>query len=298
MLVYCNGDSFTAGVHLSDHVYPGFLGDFTREELTTRASEIKRFMETKAEYAEKFVIADELKNRTDRLEFFDKLGPGMNRVFGAINELEKHYSYTAELELLDSSIKTINNAVAGASMGGICQRTLLDLLELKSKNIKVDTVVIQLTSVGRYEIYDANYSYFLLDRPLGYFKSNNEHDKRISDAVTLKYSNYDLTIKFLYHLITLKEAVLSMTGKLPVLIDSMNSEHTVGLIQSSRAHIKIVNPDSLDKFDLLVEQSMINTAHHMFMFDLAKQVERPYSHDGHYSQAVHKLTAAELIKLL
>lgn len=297
MLVYCNGDSFTAGVHLSDHVYPKFPGTFTRDELKTKSAEIAQFVDVKTKYDRKFVRQDDLKNRTDHLEFFDTMEPGRNIVQNCINELEKLYAYPAEIELLDSSIKTYNKGVPGASIGGICQRTILDLLELKSKNITVDAVVIQLTSIGRYEIYDFNHSYFILDRPLGYFKTS-KLDQQISDAITLKYTDYDYVIKFLYHLITLKETVLSITGKLPILIDSMNGEHTQGLIKTTREHIKIVCPDSLEKFDLLVEHSMINTAHHMLMSNLAQQIERPYVFDGHYSAEVHKLTAQELIKLL
>lgn len=298
MLIYCNGDSFAAGVNLGDHIFPEYPGGFTWEELKTRTNDINRFSKIKSEYLQKYVDLSKLLNSVNDVGFYDVPGLGLNQVAGCINHLERTYAFPAELEKLDSSIKVINKAKPGASMAGICNRTLLDLLELKSKGIRVDRVVIQLTSIGRYEVYDAEFPYFIFDRQLGHFNSDNKYINQIAEAVALKYSNYDHTVKFLYSLITLKETVLSITGKLPVLIDSMNGEHTDSLVEYTRPHINITNTKSVEQYDALVEHSMIKTAHQMLMHNLSKQVNRPYAYDGHFRSEVHKLTAVELIKLL
>ncbi len=296
MLIYCNGDSFTAGVGVCDDIFPKYPGGFTKEELTTRSSEIRKFGNIKSSFYSKYANLQDIIDGRKLLIFHDTEIPGSVMVGGAHKLLEHRYSYPAELEKIDSSIKTINAAVAGASMGGICARTVLDLLELKEKGIKVDRVVIQLTSLGRYEIYDSNQMNLMCDRPAGFF--NSPADQKIGEAVILKYTNNDHLIKFLYHLTSLKETILSITGKMPIIIDSINGEHIESNILDTRNYIKKFNNNEVDKFESLVNHSMIQTAHMMLMDRVSRTINRPYAFDGHFLSDVHVLTARELIKLL
>jgi hypothetical protein len=63
-------------------------------------------------------------------------------------------------------------------------------------------------------------------------------------------------------------------------------------------HISKNNNKSLHIIDSLIEHSMINTAHLNYMEIFSKQVNRPFSYDGHYSEDVHKLTGQNLLGLL
>lgn len=296
MLIYCNGDSFTAGVGVRDNIFPDYPGTFTKAELTTCAKEISKFGNTKSLYYSKYVRYQDMLNNSQDLKFFDSAAEGLVLVSGSHKLLEHSYTYLAELENLDNSIKTINAAIAGASMGGICNRTILDLLELKNKGITVDRVIIQLTSLGRYEIYDSNERNLMIDRPAGFF--NLPDDKRIGEAVVLKYTNHDHLIKFLYHLTSLKETVMSITGKPPLIIDSINGNHIEQQILDTRSYIKQFNNTELCTFNSLINHSMIETSHMMLMDNVSKELDRPFVYDGHFAATVHKLTARELIKLL
>lgn len=297
MLVYCNGDSYTAGVNLSDEMIPNYPGNFTRAELTSKINAITEFQNSKSKCYHKYVNYNDVLNGNTDLTFYDDPAPGLILFSGVHNILEKQNAFPFELEKLNNSIKTINSAIPGASMGGICNRTILDLLELQSKNVRVDKVIIQLTSPGRYEIYDSDHPNFMFDRPVHQFRSIK--DCGIGDAVILKYSNADFLLKYLYHLISLKETVRSITGHFPILIDSINGEMIQADIKHTRCYIQENNNNSqLPVFDSLVTHSMIESTQWLMMLDAAAKVKRPYAHDGHFSAEVHKLTAKELIKLL
>lgn len=300
MLIYCNGDSFTAGVALCDHIFPGYPGTFSREELKTKAGEIKKFADSKSEYYRNkhFKYLDIFSDNIDNIAFQDKPGIGCVSVAGGHQYMEKNYTYLAEMERLDPTIQTINSAKGGASMGGICNRTLLDLMDLRSKNIQVDRVIIQLTSIARFEIFDTNYKHFIFDRPVGYFNAEDAGAVRISDAIVARYTDNDYTIKFLYHLLSIIETVRSITGKPPIIIDSMNGEHIDMSIRNARGHIGVTNVNCAYQFDSLVENSGIKDAHLNMMYNLSENIERPYSYDGHFAANVHKATAVELLKLL
>lgn len=299
MLIYCNGDSFGAGVGTADHIFPGYPGSFTAAEVKAQVPAIKAFKQIKDQfYKDKFLHYGQIFEQRDSIDFFDHaqgLGESI-RVSNSHNIFEKQYAYPAELERLDSSIKVINNSHPGASIGGIVKRTILDLLEFKKQGIRVDRVVIQLTSLFRYEIFDTDFKNLIHDKPLANF--NSDAANKISDAVTMKYTQNDFTVKFLYELISLKETVLSITGQEPLIIDSMNSEHLLTCVENLKGHVGIVNPDNLNVALQLIEHSLVTKVHQMFMQNQANKLEKPYAYDGHFSAEVHKLTAQELIKLL
>jgi hypothetical protein len=297
MLIYANGDSFTSGVSLCDHIIPGYPGEFTAEEKNnTRKKETIEFDRVKNEYTNMYVENNKLLIGDEDITFFKNTDVGLVRLYGNHDLLEHRYTYLAELEKLDKSIKTINGAIAGASIAGICHRTILDLLELKSKNIKVDRVIIQLTSTGRYELFKLNHKHFLYDRPIGHF--NDYSSEELSKAVALSYDNANLLIKYMYHLSTLKETVQSITGKLPIIIDSTNGNHIVEHLLHTRQRVAKDPANDLNYFNNLVEHSMINQAHFNFMEKASLLTSKPYSYDGHFSKEVHKVTAKKLLELL
>ncbi len=295
-VIYCNGDSFTAGVNLCDYIFPGYLGYFTQTELSKLQKKIRKFESRKLYYQEKYVEYNKILEGSTDLTFYDNLADGLAKLSGCHTFLEKKHTYLSEMERLDPTISTINNAVPGASMGGICNRTILDLLSLRDKGIKVERVIIQLTSLSRYEIYDSNHNRLMYDRPIGRFL--NQKDNAIGNAVGLKYTNHDYVIKFLYHLTSIKETVISITGKPPIIIDSLNGASINTDILETRSHISENNNKNLHIIDSLIEHSMINTAHLNYMKICSKQVNRPFSYDGHYSEDVHKLTGQNLLGLL
>lgn len=297
MLIYVNGDSFTAGVHLFDEIFPSYPGDFTCEELISRQSEIKKFEKFKSIFLQRYVDYEKLLDLDVSLEFFDTRLPNMVKLANNINEAEKQKAYPAYIKSIDRSIEIINNAVPGASISGICYRSILDLLSLKGKGITVDCVIIQLTSLSRYEIFDHKHNRLLYDRPIGTFK--DDLDNAIGNAVAKKYTDEDFLIKYLHHLTLIVETVRSVIGKNPILIDS-NNEWILKIIDKTKDSLaKQRNPLQLERLDILLKHSLIETVKFNFMQDIALSIqEKGFVYDGHYSFNTHKEVAKKVLELL
>jgi hypothetical protein len=96
----------------------------------------------------------------------------------------------------------------------------------------------------------------------------------------------------------LKEVCLSITGKLPVIIDSYNGTFFDPVIKRLDDEIKNNNSGEYNHFNKLLEHSMYNIWNNNFMKNIADTVKRPLEHDEHYALTVHKKAAAELVELL
>ena len=59
-VIYCNGDSFTAGVNLCDYIFPWYLGYFTQSELSKLQKKLRKFESRKCSYQEKYVERSKL----------------------------------------------------------------------------------------------------------------------------------------------------------------------------------------------------------------------------------------------
>ena len=297
MLVYCNGDSFTAGISLYDYVLPKYLGPMNKKQISSHSKNIKHFQKVKDTYDYKYVDYKSIKtiNNTN-LEFFDDKRLGAVQYSNVKHILEKQLAYPAQLEKVDSTIKTINAAIAGASITGIIYRTIIDLLDLKAAGQKIHRVVIQLTSASRGEFFSSIGKNLMTDLPLTHF--NDPDHRRISKLVAITHTDEDFMIKYLYTVSMLKEVCLSITGKLPVIIDSYNGTFFDPVIKRLDDEIKNNNSSEYNHFNKLLEHSMYNIWNNNFMKNIANTVKRPLEHDEHYALTVHKKAAAELVELL
>tara|TARA_Y100000389_G_scaffold183648_1_gene201360 strand:+ start:876 stop:1769 length:894 start_codon:yes stop_codon:yes gene_type:complete len=297
MLVYCNGDSFTAGISLYDYVLPKYLGPMNKKQISNSSKNIKYFQKVKDTYDCKYVDYKSIKtiNNTN-LEFFDDKCLGAVQYSNVKHILEKQLAYPAQLEKVDRTIKTINAAIAGASITGIIYRTIIDLLDFKAAGQKIHRVVIQLTSASRGEFFSSIGQNLMTDRPLTHF--NDPDHRRISKLVTITHTDEDFMIKYLYTVSMLKEVCLSITGKLPVIIDSYNGTFFDPVIKRLDDEIKNNNSGEYNHFNKLLEHSMYNIWNNNFMKNIANTVKRPLEHDEHYALTVHKKAAAELVELL
>ena len=296
MKIYCNGDSFTAGVGLADYIFPEFKRNYSELEFHDTIKERTEFQNHKSQYEQKFVDLNTFMIDPTLVEFRDQPDTdGYVNLAGSMGGHEKNHSYTRSLEKLNPSITTINKAIPGAGIVGICQRTILDLLELKNKNVHIDRVIIQLTSLERCEIYDLSQPWLLYERVVNSFNVKKDND--ISLAMFNKYTISDWVIKYLFNLITLKECVVSITGKPPLFIDSANVYHIWSIIRESKNKITNNYTYNLETFNSLIEHSMINECR-IIMKDIAKNIPIPYTSCGHYTQAVHEKTAEEILKAL
>lgn len=298
MLIYCNGDSYTAGNELADDLFPNWPGYSKAFPLKTDTN----FLKIKEKYLEKFVDYDELISNSyiENIKFHDFASkPSFVKLYGNIEIIERSRAWPAWLERLDNSIKTINQAKGGAGIAGICQRTILDLIELKSKKKSVDLVILQLTSLSRYEIYDETHSDFMYETPIEIGSNLPNKDRKIFQLLLEKYNDFNFLIKYLYNLCLIVESINSITGKYPILIDSVNSEHIFASIENFREHLlNTGNQYSIDRFESLVNASFIEYTYKSLMEKISKDLDYRYCVLGHFSVDAQKLFAKEIYKII
>lgn len=198
MNIYCNGDSFTAGEELLDHLFPDWPGYRTSGSTLVKDTD------------------------------FNWLDIRRNRgciVYGSLKyllEKQKENSWAGHLGKIDKSISVINGAVGGASITGIANRTVVDLIKHQDK--KFDLVFIQLTSPNRLHFYNSEIvdNYFMREKPIGHLDRFPEIERKIAENYVKCYSDKEYSIKYLYTMAGLKFAVKGLTGKDPIFLSSRN----------------------------------------------------------------------------
>ena len=297
-LIYCNGDSFTAGVCLSDSVVPEYPGHFSRADLQFNQKVANRFRESKTKFMNTtFVDYDQIRDTKNLyIDFLENQELGSVPLGNHMSFLEKRMAFPAQLTKLNKNIEVINAAIGGASMGGIANRTILDLLEYKRKNVTIDKVLIQLTSTSRYEFFNiSSFQSFIYDGPIGHFPNDNQN--KISELLSDAHSNQDQLIKYMYHMAAMCQLVNLITGKPPILIDSNNGPFIITDLHDTDKLIRETVPYNLDHWNSIRRHSMIDTTHFNFMENIAASIEKPHEWDGHYNVELHKLTAEKLINM-
>ena len=297
-LIYCNGDSFAAGVCLADFIVPGHPGHFSFNDLQLEHKAVKRFKKLKIEFMNTtFVNYDQIIDPKNlHVDFLENQEFGSVPLGDHISFLEKKMAFPAQLTKIDKNIEFINASLGGASMGGIANRTILDLLEYKRKNITIDRVLIQLTSPSRYEFFNTFSSHsFINEGPIGFFP--NDIQNKISESLLEIYTAPDQLIKYMYHMTTMCQMINLITGKPPILIDSCNGSFILDDLNDTERVIRENVPYNLDHWNSVRHHSMIDTTHFNFMQDIADLIEKPMVWDGHYNVEVHKLTAEKLINM-
>lgn len=292
MLIYCNGDSFTAGAELSDDIFPFWPGVSSDKQMTAVK---KQFIEMKKSLAEKWVDLSTIDiatiNAIPKLE--DKrITPHFCQFNYILTEINKYRAWPKHLSLIDTSIEVINSARGGAGITGICQRTVSDLIALRQKNKQVDLVVLQLTGSGRQEIYDhREHDEFMYER-LIIAEKNHWHydgDFEIAQTIFKKYDDKDYMIKYLYTLSSAVEAIKSLTGQYPLLIHGTNKFYIEKDIDNLEQHYKIRNIDKeLERLNSLIDGSRIKQTFPVSLSDVAEKLKFPYCVEGHFQEDAHK----------
>jgi hypothetical protein len=196
MNIYCNGDSFTAGEELLDHLFPGWPGYRSTGSVWIKDSD-HHWMEIRKQ-----------------------LGSNM---FGSLENFlkkQKECSWAGQLSKLNSNISVINGALGGSSITGIANRTIVDLAMHQDK--KFDFVFIQLTGPNRIGFYNSNLpvNYFMRENPIGHIGKFPAIEKEIANKYVLCYSDKEFAIQYLYAMIGLKHAVKGLTGHYPIFLSS------------------------------------------------------------------------------
>lgn len=196
MNIYCNGDSFTAGEELLDHMFPGWPGYRPTGSILVKDAD----HQWGAVRSKKGWIA-----------------------YGSIEyylERQKEQSWAGQLSKINNGISVINGALGGSSIIGIANRTIADLTKYQDR--KFDFVFIQLTSPNRIGFYNSTLpeTYFMKERPIGHVDKFLPLEQEIAKKYILCYSDKEFSIQYLYTVVGLKHAIFGLTGQYPIFLSS------------------------------------------------------------------------------
>lgn len=306
MLIYCNGDSFTAGAELADDLLPNWPG-YSNTNKSNSAKE--NFLKFKDLALKKYVVKrEEITTDSDTFTLYDAdktYDFPVDPLLSGILQIEKNRAWPNKISLLDPSIKIINNSIGGAGITGICQRAIADLIELKEEGTTVDLVILQLTATIRYEIYDRDiYKNFMYERTVHSGLDDigawlHPDDCAIAHAVLKKYTGEDYIIKYLYTLCSAVESIKSLTGKYPLIVDSMNQKNLLWDADNLLRHfLKLDDKIGIKRANTLINGSRIKSMHQTNMESLITNFTHPYCVFGHYSTDVQNLFAKEIYQLI
>jgi hypothetical protein len=309
MLIYCNGDSFTAGAELIDHLFddfPGYTAErFLNLDENTWPQEIQNFLFKRRQSENHFINADILKLESTEITgitLSETRTPEYKMPFSVIvKDLEKKFAWPNQLKLLNPGSKVINEAWAGAGIAGICQRTVKDLLELKKNGRIPDHVIVGLTSHPRLEIYDAEHINFMYEMPLtGQRAAKSAADQPIIQSYLAKYKNIDWAIKYLYTLMMMVNAVYGIVGKYPLLLNCGSLKWLISDIDNFKEHVihmmkfqdNVYAYNNTFKFlRELVEDSRINSTLPNDIYSYAHTFDKPFCLRNHARHEAHELFA-------
>jgi hypothetical protein len=223
-IIYVNGDSFTQGCDLEDHLYPDFERYYSLGEL--RSLTLDQLMERQR--------ADLIKKET-----FVK------------TNLEKSFEYTQSryvfrwshvLEnILNKPVFNLSSH-GGSSMYAIAYRTMADVVCLKNQGYNITDIIIQITGSGRISIFKnnniyeeppiqtsallKNIKYNIISK--NFISAKNTQYQTLFEHAMLHETNSFNEYRLLHDLFMLKHALESLTKARVIFVDSVFYKKTIG----------------------------------------------------------------------
>jgi hypothetical protein len=232
-IIYVNGDSFTEGCDLADHLYPFFKQYYSLQEITSADSDIIR--------ANQISALDQKYNFNKHIN--DKL------LAKEIAQFEVNNRWSNKLsEQLGKPVHNLSSH-GGSSMCAIIHRTLADLHRLQKQGYNITDILIQVTSPSRYSFFKETHDREEPQRYNGndyyyHIKSINP----ISDADVIDDLNnnehYEMSVyRWLYNMYMFKHAIASITSARLILVDSACYPNSI----FGKKPFELLHPDWLTK---------------------------------------------------
>jgi hypothetical protein len=267
MNIYFNGDSFTSGVELNDHLIPGFLKIRSGDDWEKT---FEKWMSTKQKYLNKLEFHEREKFDSD------------------------HYALAWPQKLCSIlNAQCINKSVSGSSTLGILHRTNIDLLNMKKDGITLDAVIIQITSRHRTGIYNTDDLVSEDNRSIITELTNFEkgktkpQNKKYFDAWLKAEDDEAILHRWFHQYHLIKAIVKSIYGLDVIFVDSCFLDRlTVNAINDNKnMHTRTLIDDS--KF---LDPKLID------MVSLNFEKQNGILPGGHFAEVVHKRFAKHLAK--
>ena len=260
MLIYANGDSFTAGVGINDYLmfpndYPG----------NNRAGETYN-PNLQAAWSRKRL------NLINELNCHDEL-----------DTKNRERAYPSHVRNMLGATQVINGAQGGSSMFGIYYRTVHDITKLLDQGTAPGLTIIGLTAPERLYCFEReqakenDYQSWVINIMPNTIKNSESRYKKYAQEYWNSHNDEELLTTFLYQCLAIKSFVKSTTGKFPLFLNTSSVFYRyTDLIQESKLPIlqeiwKILN------FDVVVNK------HAFYYFGKTNLITAC----GHYEEKTH-----------
>lgn len=273
MIIYCNGDSFVAGVELGDTIipdHPGFI-DYNDEDPAKYRPWSSKTWDTNTLYGKARITS-----------------------WNQIEELDRKKSFPSKLNQL-LNVPVINRAHGGASLDRIVRTALTDLIELKKTNDNI-VAIIGTTDISREEIptcHDIPYPDSTGDP--GYWISVTPHHTKADEAETdgitkyklLREKDYHGMLRFYKNVILLKDFCKLNNIKLYWISTNYNVKN-IEVEKEYETCVDLLNFKEYAEFEYILD-----------MDEIAKTINTGViCPANHFSEIVHDEVAKQLAEIL
>jgi len=261
MVVYCNGDSFVAGVELGDDILPEYPGALPFNASNEVRKKSKQWIDKTYDNAHPWSTIRQHNNNLIRLH-------------------EKNRAWPNKLSSL-LGISVINSAQGGSSMDRIARTSISDLIVLKKKHERI-VAVIGITEPSRAELASEQYLWHDVILHLNY-----DSDILLHSLVKYKIcheTSYHHMVNFLKNVILIKDFC------------KVNDIELIWLTPIGDPILK-VEPNKQDYHDLL-EYSDFKPS--IKMYDIAEDcgLADVILPSCHWAESIHALVAQKLSHLI
>lgn len=267
MIVYCNGDSFVAGVELGDDAIIGWPGN-RRDNEPNRSLILNKWYQKTLDPGHHY---------------------GQNRIFSQSIITSREESRRFSKKIKDAlGCEVINHAQGGASFDRIVRTTMIDLLKLKAGHNDI-VAVIGTTDPSRLELACDNGWNCIHINEIS--NATSDYQKSLVNIIThhLHYEkNYHSMVKFYKNVILLQDFCKLNGIKLLWVSGSSDVDQTVEVADNELGE------------DLILLKEYANFKHDVSMQKIvnAHRETDTTTPGHHYSEFVHNITAQQLIELI
>jgi hypothetical protein len=267
MILYCNGDSFVAGVELGDDILPEYPGTQDFDAPTSVINLAKEWILKTQNHTHPWAAM--------RQELFTQ-----------IFDIERSRAFPNKISKL-LNLPVINNALGGSSMDRIARTTIDSLIELKRENEDI-IAIIGITEASRSELanfnecYNNEYSTRWVDMSLGYVNEGVKPLEAVRNYKLRYETDYHCQINFYKNVILLQD--FCKVNHIPLFWVNP------GFTNLSNSH-----PDT----DLLNMKNYANLTCIVDMVEIARKINvNVRCPSGHHSEVVHDEVAKIIASIL
>lgn len=295
-IIYVNGDSFTNGADIAEHIFYGFSLKYSLSQ-----------------------VMDPNFDHSIVRQYMAKVSKTAKKNFYEIQKIRKKHVWTKILEEI-IGIKVHNASVCGCGNANIYHRTMRDIDALKQKNINVKKIIIQFTEPLRPTYYlkkeeidkfintgvhinQPSYIHGYYSRSVNAMMQGNE---LVSELEKKYFSVADLSnnehaspdsriINFLSSLQLIKHAIQGATGIETYFVDSIFLYYVFNSLRKTAA---IFDQSQRDFYTNLIFNDLFPNGKYLGMCNMFDIETKNILGGLHFDESVHKAFAEEVARRL